>query len=331
MRKNESNAEKPDPGWRLSALLNALKAAADPTRLRLLALCAAGDLTVGELTEILGQSQPRVSRHLRLLCEAGLFDRFPEGSFVFYRLAEDARGAVPARQLSQLLPTNDETLRLDRERLAAIRRRHEAAATEYFRTNAPGWDKIRALHIEERQIESALLTLLPAQLGELLDIGTGTGRMLELLAGRAARAVGIDLSREMLALARIRLARARLSHCQARQGNMYRLPWPGPAFDTIVIHHVLHFAEAPGRVVADAARVLRPGGRLVVVDFAPHDLESLRAEHAHRRLGFSDDEVKGWCQAAGLVPAPVRHLPGRRLTISIWRASRPAAARKIAA
>lgn len=331
MCKDNSITATIEASWPLPVLLDALKAAADPTRLRLLALCGAGELTVGELTEILGQSQPRVSRHLRLLCKAGLLDRFPEGSFVFYRLAESNRGDVLVRRLSELLPAGDETLRFDRNRLAAIRQRHEVAAAKYFRANAARWDKIRALHIDEREIETELTRLLPAQLGELLDIGTGTGRMLELLAGRATRAVGIDLSREMLALARSRLARAELSHCQARQADMYRLPWPGPAFDTVVIHLVLHFAEAPGLVIADAARVLRPGGRLAVVDFAPHDLESLRSEHAHRRLGFADGEIKGWCHAAGLVPAPVRHLPGRRLTVNIWRATRPAASRRLAA
>ncbi|MGH6934219.1 MAG: ArsR/SmtB family transcription factor, partial [Dongiaceae bacterium] len=289
MAKSDPIMELTSASWPLSDLLGALRAAADPTRLRLLSLCALGEITVGDLTEILGQSQPRVSRHLRLLCYSRLLDRHPEGSFVFYRLADGGRGATLASRLSELLPTGDETLRLDRKRLAAIHRRHETTAAKYFRANAPRWDKIRALHIQEREAESALLALLPTRLGGLLDIGTGTGRTLQLLAGRATRAIGIDLSRDMLALARARLVRAGLTHCQVRQADMYRLPWPGPAFDTIVIHHVLHFAEAPGRVIADAARVLRPGGRLVAVDFARHDLEALRTEHAHRRLGFADN------------------------------------------
>lgn len=311
----------------MTALLAGLRAAAEPTRLRLLALCAAGEVTVGELAQILGQSQPRVSRHLKLLCDAGLLDRFPEGSFVFYRLAHGrAQGAGLAERLAALLPSDDATLRLDRERLAAIQQARASAAAVYFRDNAARWDELRSLHIEEAEVEKALLALLAAVGREdaLLDIGTGTGRMLELFGPRVGQAVGIDLSREMLAVARSRLERAGLTNCRVRRADMYSLPWPGPSFDAITIHRVLHFAEEPGRAIAEAARVLKPGGRLVVVDFAPHELESLRTEHAHRRLGFADQEVSGWCAAAGLRVDRIRHLPGSRLTVSLWQAARPA-------
>ncbi len=315
--------------WQFDELLGGLRAAAEPTRLRLLALCASGELTVGELTEILGQSQPRVSRHLKLLCEAGLLDRFREGSHVFHRLAEARHQGALAHRLIELLPRQDDALRLDRERLAAIRRRRETAAADYFRASAARWDEIRALYVDDGDIERQLLRLVPANgTGDLLDIGTGTGRVLELLARRVRRAVGIDLSRAMLAVARARLDRAGLSNCQVRLADMYRLPWPGPAFDMVTIHQVLHFAEDPGAVVGEAARVLRPGGQLAIVDFAPHELERLRSEHAHRRLGFADAEMKRWCRAAGLVPGRARHLPGRQLTVSIWQAARPAARRQ---
>jgi ubiquinone/menaquinone biosynthesis C-methylase UbiE/DNA-binding transcriptional ArsR family regulator len=308
----------------MDELLAGLRAAAEPTRLRLLALCDQGELTVSELTEILGQSQPRVSRHLKLLCDAGLLDRFREGSWVFYRLAE---GHALARRLRELLPEGDPTLALDRERLAQVKRQRAEQATAYFRANAAQWDRIRSLYIDEKEVEAALLRLLPADgLHDLLDVGTGTGRMLEVMGPRVERALGVDLSREMLAVARVNLERAALRNCSIRQADMYQLPLAGASFDAVVIHQVLHYAEDPAQVIAEAARVLRPGGRLVIVDFAPHGLEFLRSEHAHRRLGFADAEITAWCRAAGLEPEPVRHLPGDPLTVSLWPARRRAVA-----
>jgi ArsR family transcriptional regulator len=307
----------------MEALLTGLRAVAEPTRLRLLLLCAEGELTVSELTEILGQSQPRVSRHLKLLCEAGLLDRFREGTWAFYRLAQRSPGAELARRLLELVPPGDPTVTLDCERLEAVKRQRAETANAYFRANAAQWDHIRSLYIDEREVEAALATLLPEEmLHDLLDIGTGTGRMLEIFGPRAEHALGIDLSREMLAVARVNLERAGLSNCSIRQADMYQLPVPGGSFDAVVIHQVLHYAERPSHVIAEAARVLRPGGRLVVVDFAPHELEFLRAEHAHRRLGFADAEIREWCRDAGLEPESVVHLPGQPLTVSLWPACR---------
>ena len=302
-----------------------LRAAAGTTRLRLLALCAQGELTVGDLTDILGQSQPRVSRHLKLLCEAGLLDRFREGNHVFHRLARSGPGADLARRLAELIPPEDPIVGLDRERLDAVKRQRAAAAAAYFRANAAHWDEIRSLHIDEREVEAALAALLPESgIGDLLDIGTGTGRILEVLGPKAAQAVGVDLSREMLAVARANLEHAGCDNCSIRQGDMYQLPFAGGSFDAVTIHQVLHYAERPERAIAEAARVLRSGGRLVVVDFAPHELETLRAEHAHRRLGFAATEIMGWCRAAGLDPAPPVNLAGDPLTVSLWLARRPA-------
>jgi ArsR family transcriptional regulator len=309
--------------------LTKLRAAAEPTRLRLLALCAQGELTVTELTQILGQSQPRVSRHLKLMVEAGLLDRFREGTWAFYRLAQGEATGL-AHKLIEMMPEDDGTLALDQERLKTIKQARAQEASAYFRQNAAQWDKIRALYVHESEVERALLTLLPAgRIRDLVDIGTGTGRLLEALGPRVDQAIGIDLSRDMLGMARANLEAAGLRHCQVRHGDMYMLPLASQSADFATIHQVLHYADDPARVIAEAARVLRPGGRLVVVDFAPHELEFLRTEHAHRRLGFADGEVEGWFHAAGLVPqAPVR-LRGEPLTVVLWAADRPSEARAL--
>jgi len=322
MARNRHNQES----GKLDDLLSGLRAVGEATRLRILALCAEGDLTVGDLTQILGQSQPRVSRHLKLLCEAGVLERLPEGTAVFHRLADRGAGSAVAQQVLKLLPRDDALLLLDRKRLDAIRADRAASAAAYFRKNAARWGELRSLYVEESRVEAELLRRLPDEgIDDLLDIGTGTGRILELVAGRVGRGIGIDLSRDMLIVARANLQGAGIANCQVRQADMYRLPWAAPSFDAVTVHRVLHYAEDPARVIAEAARVLRPGGRLLVVDFAPHALERLRSEHAHRRLGFADDEVNKWCRAAGLRPAPVQHLPGKQLTVSIWQALRGSA------
>ncbi|HJU17083.1 MAG TPA: metalloregulator ArsR/SmtB family transcription factor [Stellaceae bacterium] len=308
----------------MEELLAALRAIAEPTRLRLVVLCARGELTVSELTQILGQSQPRVSRHLKLLCEAGLLDRFREGSWVFYRSSGSGRGGELARQLTALLNEDDPTIALDLQRLSAIKRQRAELASSYFRENAARWDRIRSLYIDEREVEAALAEIIAAaDPRDLLDIGTGTGRMLEILAPQVEHALGIDQSREMLAVARVNLERAGLRNGSVRLGDMYQLALPDASFDAVVVHQVLHYADRPAAAIAEAARTLRPGGILVLVDFAPHALEFLRDEHAHRRLGFADAEIAEWCRAAGLDPAPPRHLPGHPLTVAIWTARRP--------
>ena len=310
----------------MEQLLTGLRAAAEPTRLRLLALCATSELTVSDLVQILGQSQPRVSRHLKLLCEAGLLDRFREGNWVFYRLAQRGGATELGRLLAGLVPTDDATVALDAERLAGIKRARAEMASSYFRANAARWDEIRSLHVDEREVEAALVRLLPtAGVSDLLDIGTGTGRIIELFGQRVQRAVGVDLSREMLAVARVNLERAGVRHGSVRQADMYQLPFPSASFDAAIVHQVLHYAERPDGAIAEAARVLRPGGRLLVIDFLPHTLEALRDEHAHRRLGFSDAEVETWFAAAGLVADAPVHLAGKALTVALWVGRRPAA------
>lgn len=317
---------EPQTGASMSELLAALRAVAEPSRLRLLVLCARGELTVTELAQILGQSQPRVSRHLKLLCEAGLLDRFREGSWVFYRLSSGSPAGALSRHLVEACAEADETMALDLQRLAAIKRQRAELAAAYFRDNAARWHRIRSLYVDECEVEAALAEIVAtAAPRDLLDIGTGTGRMLEILAPHVATALGIDQSREMLAVARVNLERAGLPNSIVRLADMYQLPLADASFDAAILHQVLHYAERPGAAIAEAARMLRPNGLLILVDFAPHAVEFLRDEHAHLRLGFADADIVDWCRAAGLEPNPPRRLPGEPLTVVIWTAHRPPA------
>ncbi|MEP6835940.1 MAG: metalloregulator ArsR/SmtB family transcription factor [Gemmatimonas sp.] len=308
----------------MDALLAALKSAAEPTRLRLLALLTHGEATVSELCRILSQSQPRVSRHLKLLTDGGLVDRFPEGSWVFYRLADGRIASTLIRQMVAGLDENDPRLVSDRARLDVVRAQRTANAQAYFREAAEHWNVIRSLHVDERDVEQAIQQALgDAPVNNMLDVGTGTGRMLELLGPRAGRALGVDISHDMLRIARETLERSAQPHMQARQGDMYRLPSPVAAHDLVLVHQVLHFADEPAAVIAEATRVLQPGGRLLIVDFAPHDAEQLRREHQHRRLGFTEDEVLSWCTATGLEGKVVARLAGTPLTVLLWLCHKP--------
>jgi ubiquinone/menaquinone biosynthesis C-methylase UbiE/DNA-binding transcriptional ArsR family regulator len=310
-----------------SALNAALKAAGEETRLRILALLAEAELTVSDLTEILRQSQPRISRHLKLLAEAGLVDRFREGSWAFFRLAERGGSADVARALLLRLDHADPTIARDRERLAAVRSVRAAAAQAYFRRHAAEWDRIRKLHVADTAVEAAIQAALAERpYRSLLDLGTGTGRMLELFGAEIERGLGLDLSLDMLALARARLDRAGLKHCSVRQGDIYDLALPKDSFDVVIIHQVLHFLDDGARAIREAARVLRPSGRLLIVDFAPHDLEFLREEHAHRRLGFAAETVTQWMDAAGLDVVAHKSLPPEpqgKIGVSLWLARDP--------
>ncbi len=305
-----------------SALTATLKAAGEATRLRLLLLIAEAELTVSDLTAILRQSQPRLSRHLRLLAEAGLVQRYREGSWAFFRLGERGSVADIARALIARLNPDDPIIARDRERLAAVRAARAAAAQNYFRRHAAEWDRIRRLHVADAAVEEAIRAALgDAPIRSLLDLGTGTGRMLELFANDIESGLGLDLSLDMLALARARLDRAGLRHCSVRHGDIYDLALPRDSFDVVIVHQVLHFLDDSARALREAARVLRPGGRLLVVDFAPHDLEFLREEHAHRRLGFAAETVRQWLEAAGLDLVRQQTLPPGpegKIAVSLW-------------
>jgi ubiquinone/menaquinone biosynthesis C-methylase UbiE len=312
-----------------ASLNGALKAAGEETRLRIVALLAEAELTVSDLTDILRQSQPRISRHLRLLAEAGLVERFREGSWAFFRLGERGGAAALARDLVARLDPQDTTIARDRERLASVRAARAAAAQKYFARHAAEWDRIRKLHVADASVEEAIRAALADRpFRSLLDLGTGTGRMLELFGPDIERGLGLDMSLDMLALARARLDRAGLRHCSVRQGDIYNLPLTKDSFDVVIIHQVLHFLDDGARAIAEAARVLRPSGRLLVIDFAPHDLEFLRDEHAHRRLGFAPETVGGWLTAAGLDVAAQRTLAPEKnsdgkIAVSLWLGSDP--------
>ena len=312
----------------MDELLSGLRAAAESTRVRILFILAHGEANVSELTQILGQSQPRVSRHLKLLCDAGLIERAKEGAWVFYRLAEGGGGRELAQKLSEVFPRNDAILRRDLERLDEVRRQRHEEAQSYFAANAAEWDRIRALHVEEEKVERVVLDFVgPDAIGSYLDLGTGTGRILELVAPQAARAVGVDVNNEMLGIARARIEQAGLMHAQVRRADLFQLPFADDSFSVITLHQVLHYLEDPSAAVAEAARVLQPGGKVVIVDFAPHQLEFLRDEHQHRRLGFADREVAQWCRAAGLSLSSTRALPPddeNGLTVVVWLAVLPA-------
>jgi SAM-dependent methyltransferase len=308
----------------LGSLVGVLRAAGEGTRLRLLALLADGEHSVKDLTEILGQSQPRVSRHLRLLADAGLITRNAEGAWAYYGLAEGGPEAELIRWLIERLDATDPDRVRDRARLEWVRAAQQKQAAEYFAKVAESWDALRNLHVPESSVEVAIVASIGGRKVDLLfDLGTGTGRMLELLAGHYRRAIGVDSSREMIAVARAKLAAASIGNAQVRLGDIANLdPSMGRA-DLIVIHQVLHYFDDPGRLLAQVRHSLKPGGEVIVVDFAPHELEFLRTHHAHRRLGLSEQQMQGWARTAGLKVEALQAFPNKTesegLTVCLWR------------
>ncbi|MEG9861187.1 MAG: metalloregulator ArsR/SmtB family transcription factor [Parvularculales bacterium] len=309
-------------------LLTALRAVGDSTRLRILIILSHGELTVSELTRVLDQSQPRVSRHLKCLAAAGLVVRHREGTWVLYRLADRAVMGEIVRSLVGWVETDDDIVRRDEGRLSAVRHDRAVQAAAYFRSNAAAWDRVRALHVSEASVEEAMLEMASqAHFDVMVDLGTGTGRMLETFAGRIKQGIGFDVSHEMLFFARTNLERADLGHCQVRHGDIYNVPLADNVADLVVMHQVLHYLDNPAGAVREAGRLLRPKkGRLVVADYAPHDLEFLRQEHAHRRLGFRAEEVAAWMREAGFGLIEMRSLSDNNgenpLKVVIWASKR---------
>ena len=304
--------------------VDALRAAGEPTRLRVLALLSAEELSVMELSRVLDQSQPRVSRHLKLMTDAGLIERFPDGARVFYRISADPRTQRLVNTILDLL--DDEAGLADHERLEEVRTERAAAAAAYFEKVAPQWDRIRSLYVPETAVEAAIEAAAgPGPFQRIVDLGTGSGRMLTLLGKRSMMSIGLDLSHNMLNIARTNVTRAGLDRVELRHGDIFATRLPAQSADLVLVHQVLHYLVDPHAAVVEAARLVGPGGRLLVIDFAPHKLESLRDEHQHRRLGFSDDEIARWLNDAGLAPgAPVALPPDTDgLTVTIWSATRP--------
>ncbi len=307
--------------------IDALRAAGEPTRLRVLSLLSGEELSVMELSGILDQSQPRVSRHLKLMTDAGLIERFPDGARVFYRLSSEPQARRLIDTVLDLLDTAANVE--DDRRLEEVRRTREVAAGAYFERVAPQWDRIRSLYVCETAVEAAILQAAgPGPFERVVDLGTGSGRMLTLLGEKAKMSVGLDLSQNMLNIARANVTRAGLDGVELRHGDIFATRLPAQSADLVLVHQVLHYLADPAAAVAEAARLVMPAGRLLIVDFAPHKLEYLRDEHQHRRLGFADNEMRRWLTAAGLTPSAAIALPPDTdgLTVSIWTAERPAAA-----
>lgn len=301
-------------------LLDLLRALADPTRLRIFVLLRTIDLSVGELAQVLEQSQPRVSRHVKILADAGLVARRKEGSWVFLGIGDGPAIEPLFMLLDRFVGENAR----DAQKLTEVLTERAASAERYFSAHADHWDAIRSLHIAESEVEAAMGALIRLRpIGRLVDIGTGTGRMLELFGSGAVSATGVDRSPEMLRLARVKLSESDIQKAELRQSDMYALPLDDGSADTVILHQVLHFAHQPAAAIAEAARLLAPGGRVLIVDFASHDREELRQQDAHVRLGFDDDQVAGWFAAAGLDLAAVEALTGGELTVKLWLGERP--------
>lgn len=312
------------------AILSALKAAGEPTRLRILRLLSQGEMTVKDLTMILAQSQPRLSRHLKLLFEAGMLDRHREGSWVFFRLAEGTAAGALARRILETLDSSDAMFRRDEEHAARLIAARVQAAQDFFEAHAADWGRLRSLHVDEADVERQMLAVLAGrEIDLLVDLGTGTGRMLELFGDLYARGLGIDTNQAMLAYARANLDGRGQRNAHVRQGDLHNLAIDDASADVVVMHQVLHFMADPAKALAEAARLIAPGGHLLLADFAPHGLEFLRDQFAHQRLGFSDAQVRGWLADCGLEIvahhelAPSDADAGEKLTVLLWLAQRP--------
>lgn len=306
-----------------------IRALDDQTRLRIVRLLATMELAVGELAQVLGQSQPRVSRHVAILVDAGLVERRPEGAWVFLR--QSARcGAAIAQGVAHLLSVAEEEdaafaiiCAEDRRHLAAIRASRDKNAADYFSRHAGEWDRLRALLAPADAVEEALAAALEGEeVGELLDIGTGTGRIAELLEPSAQSVVGLDKSPEMLRIARARLDDIAQGRVELVQADFSNLPFADARFDTVVFHQVLHYASEPDFALAEAARVCRPGGRIAIVDLAAHDREELRRAHAHARLGFDNAQMNAMLARHGFATERTSMIEGGELAVMVWTARR---------
>lgn len=306
----------------LNSMVQMLKAAGEITRLRLLALLSHGELSVKDMTQILDQSQPRISRHLKLLSDAGIVERHAEGAWAYFALVGQGDAAGLVQNLIAELDFDDAQLGADAAQLKSLRDQQRQQAADYFAGVAQDWDALRGLHVPEAAVEAAIARHAKSPAHLLIDLGTGTGRMLELLAPHYKQGIGIDSSREMMAVARAKLSDAGISHGHIRHGDIVDLGDYAGQADRIIIHQVLHYFDDPGIILKSATQALNASGEMLIVDFAPHNLEFLRDEHAHRRLGLSQDQMRIWAQAAGLHVARFEDFPHGEgadgLTVCLW-------------
>lgn len=280
-------------------MLDLLKALADPCRLRLVAVLLRAEFTVQELTQILDMGQSRISRHLKILSEAGVLSVKRQGTWSYYRVGEDSAffcAIRPAfeRELEQL-PQRREDLAAVALALEARRRR----SLEFFDQHARTWDVLSRTLLPVPQYQERLLSLVPT-VDTLLEIGVGTGALLPDLSRRAAKVIGVDHSPAMLDEARRRLDHAGNSAAELRLGEMTHLPLADGGAGCVVANMVLHHAADPQAVLAEITRVLKPGGILVLADLARHEREWAREQLADQWLGFEEEELRGWLQGAGL-------------------------------
>ena len=312
----------------LEEFVDQLRAMGEISRARIIALLQYGELSVGELVQILNQSQPRLSRHLKFLSAANIVERMPEGAWVFYRLKPHGPGRKLADTFLSIVDSEDPVLSRDKARLEQVHADRRATAQSFFESSAADWDAIRSLHYPESLLEAEILKAAGKGPFDLVvDLGTGTGRMLTLFADRARQLEGIDLSHQMLTMARANLAAANVTNAAVRHGDVVSAPLPNQVADLVIIHQVLHYLEDPARAIHEATRLLKPGGRLIVVDFAQHSLEQLRIEQSHRHLGFAEDYFSSWCQNGQLIPHPTLLLDAPEdkeagLAVLIWTAEK---------
>ena len=311
-------------------LLDRLKAVAEPTRLRIVVALESCELTVSEIGTVLGQTQPRVSRHLKLLTDAGLLHRHAEGTSAYYGLRSHLEQSDLLGAIAPLIDRSLPVFERDQVRLEEVRVARAERAAVYFADVAEQWDQLRELHAPTAEVEVAMLDAVSTeQVRTLLDIGTGTGRVLELFADRIEQGLGVDNSRQMLNVARARLDDDQLNHCSVRHRDIFDLDIADGTQEVVVLHHVLHFLSDPVSALAVAERVLAPGGTLLVVDYAEHSVEMLRVEHAHSHLGFAEAEVKRWFKALKLKPSTPQHFLAPEgsgddaLTVTLWAARKP--------
>ena len=309
----------------MDRLTSALKALAHGERLRILALLSHGELTVSELTQILGLSQPRVTQYIKSLEAAGIIERLKEGSWVFSRLRRGQEGlsAIVAATLAAL-PRDDAHLAADRRRLDDIRDKRAAAAQAFFADVANDRGQLGDEYLPQADIEAAIRDALGQRtFAHMVDLGTGTGRMLTLLADRVESGVGLDTSSDMLRVARHRLVEKDQAHLRVRHGDLHASPLPAGSAELVTLHQVLHYLDDPDEAIREAARLLTPGGTLLVVDFATHERDDFRDQYNHRRLGFSDAEIADAMAGCGILLSGTRAIAAPdRPDVKVWVGTR---------